>query len=226
MKLKQYEDYFFKSPVYFLLVIFSQLGAFAFLLVFIWMTHSYVMMSLFGFILVSIVKIKIYFQQQMVAQLCRPPLTWSRINLLLTGNTQTLLLFLRINKDICRMFALFLTINCPISSILMYEGFLGSSNYYFRQLITIIVIEHILSIFFVHYQFAQCNRTFSNSFHKILVLVPQNNRLVKPVNNLKISLKIQTFHTKNHYGFTYGKVGLVSFLTFTKVIHIVYHWQT
>ncbi|KAH9501242.1 hypothetical protein DERF_012102 [Dermatophagoides farinae] len=83
-----------------------------------------------------------------------------------------------------------------------------------RLILFIVIIEEFAGIFGIHLLFALANRQFQKSsitFMHILAKKHQHiNRHIYIANRLKIINYGQNFHAKNKYGFTYGKLELIT----------------
>uniref|UniRef100_A0A6P6Y1P5 Uncharacterized protein LOC113792538 n=1 Tax=Dermatophagoides pteronyssinus TaxID=6956 RepID=A0A6P6Y1P5_DERPT len=83
-----------------------------------------------------------------------------------------------------------------------------------------IIAEQFICIFGIHLFFATANRQFQKpSFRFMSILAEQHqhfNRHIDLANRLKIIHYGQNFHSKNKYGFTYGKLELISMNEFVK----------
>ncbi|XP_075677571.1 uncharacterized protein LOC142645374 [Dermatophagoides pteronyssinus] len=124
--------------------------------------------------------------------------------------------------DHCRIysnaFTIFLFFNIPINCYLIMFILSGKSDILNGFFLFIIVIQQSLVLIGFHLVFAICNRNFQHiSIHFINQLV----QLIKyGYKNFPTLLKLsnygQTIHTRNKYGFTYGKLELITMHEFVK----------
>ena len=87
-------------------------------------------------------------------------------------------------------------------------------------IIIVLIIQQMLCIFGFHLVFAICNRFFQKSSTKFIQLLPKLFGKKFPL-FIKLSNYGQAYHTSNKYGFTYGKLELISIREFIKVSNIL-----
>mgnify|MGYP007020376724 FL=1 len=91
-----------------------------------------------------------------------------------------------------------------------------------KQLVFILtwIASHVVGMFGVHYvctQYSNC--IHSNGIQRLIHFNTVKSFVKTKSINLhwKLSLQIEKFHTKNHYGFTYGRFGVISMVGFVRV---------
>ena len=126
--------------------------------------------------------------------------------------TKTLLNILKGNKYYGTVFLVYLAVQFPFSCVFILKLFklndslLNSIAMIFEQLFVTVA---------VHYLFAKSNSRLS--IKTAMYHFMHSRSTTCTGSNLKMNLFIQTYHTRNPYGFTYGIFGLISMFTFFKV---------
>ena len=133
---------------------------------------------------------------------------------------KTLIYIMKANKYISKIFLAFLIVNLPINCYL-YFLLMSANTVIVMIAIILVLIEQVFVILVIHWILASFNTQFDKNILNLTKQFFQNNFPLKFSFNLKMSLFIQTFHTKKKYGFTYGKFGIISMLAFTKVRFLV-----
>ncbi|KAH9501555.1 hypothetical protein DERF_012395, partial [Dermatophagoides farinae] len=89
------------------------------------------------------------------------------------------------------------------------------------EIITSIIDLFLICIFGVHLMFAICNNNFQESSTRFLNLLARESCRQSHVKNLSLLLKLSNYghayHTENKYGFTYGKLQLISMREFLMI---------
>lgn len=135
---------------------------------------------------------------------------------------KTLLYILANNKFIKNLFFLLLIVNFPVNCYLLVRV-KNSADFIVASSIIFIFIEQVIAIFGVHWFIATLNSDFNKNIKFFIREFVPNSCLITRFNsanfasNLKISLFIQNYQTKKKYGFTYGSLGLISLMAFSKV---------
>lgn len=133
-------------------------------------------------------------------------------------HTRLLVTVLSFNSQFGIVFLLFLII-CFAMTLVELMSLLFSSTPMSRHqqmIVYFMAAQQFLFIFGVHFI---CTR-YTSKLHqcsKILIEKFHQRQTAKLAFKLKLSLYIEKFHTKNRYGFTYGHIGLMDFLSFFKV---------
>ena len=130
---------------------------------------------------------------------------------------RTYLFVFKCNKYFGDTTIVFLLINVPLNCIvLMYLLFIDL-NTEMKLFLLVILLEQSVCIFCIHYLFVLHNLRIKNPIKPIIGVVFRHAESIELLSKIRHSLFIQTFHTKNSYGVTYGKFGLISVGTFFKV---------
>ncbi|KAH7638149.1 hypothetical protein HUG17_9254 [Dermatophagoides farinae] len=113
-----------------------------------------------------------------------------------------------------RALLIFLLPNIPFNCYLLVFVIFTQTTWIIRFISCSVIIEEFAGIFGIHLLFALANRQFQKSsitFMHILAKKHQHiNRHIYIANRLKIINYGQNFHAKNKYGFTYGKLELIT----------------
>ena len=121
----------------------------------------------------------------------------------------------------CEAVTVFIFVNIPINCYIVLYILSGCSNWFYSFILSIIACQQILCIFGVHLMFAICNNNFQESSTRFLNLLARESCRQSRVKNLSLLLKISNYghayHTENKYGFTYGKLQLISMREFVMV---------
>ncbi|KAH7638172.1 hypothetical protein HUG17_9277 [Dermatophagoides farinae] len=121
----------------------------------------------------------------------------------------------------CEAVTVFIFVNIPINCYIVLYILSGCSNWFYSFILSIIACQQILCIFGVHLMFAICNNNFQESSTRFLNLLARESCRQSRVKNLSLLLKISNYghayHTENKYGFTYGKLQLISMREFLMV---------
>ncbi|KAH9501244.1 hypothetical protein DERF_012102 [Dermatophagoides farinae] len=132
-----------------------------------------------------------------------------------------------------RALLIFLLPNIPFNCYLLVFVVCMQTTWIIRYLAGSVIADQIICIFGIHLLFALANRQFQKSsitFIHILAKKHQHlNRHIDLANRLKLVNYGQNFHTKNKYGFTYGKLELISmnecvkyFLLYSQSLMFIY----
>ena len=121
-----------------------------------------------------------------------------------------------------RALLIFLLPNIPFNCYLLVFVVCMQTTRIIRYLVGSVIAEQIISIFGVHLLFALVNRQFQESSIRFMqILAKQHQHLnchITIANRLKLVHYGQNFHSKNKYGFTYGKLELITMNECVKVI--------
>lgn len=132
-------------------------------------------------------------------------------------NSRRFLLFqLKTSPQMSKNFFAFLIVNCPINSFIVILIILNKYSLLMLMLLLVLVAQQMFCIVGIHFLFARSNGKLIEPTLRTINLAVQNQHRLKARTNLRLSLFIQTFHTKRKYGLTYWKFGLISFSTFFK----------
>ena len=111
---------------------------------------------------------------------------------------------------------MYLLIFIPINCYLVIFIMLNETTAFNKFTIASLIIPQMICLFGFHLVFAICNRFFQKSSTEFIQLLPKLSR-----KNLSLFIKLsnygQAFHTRNKYGFTYGKLELISIREFMMV---------
>lgn len=135
---------------------------------------------------------------------------------------KTLLHILSSNKHMRNVFLIFLIVNLPINCYFLLR-IKNSTDLVITIAVGFIFVEQVLVIFGIHWLIASLNAKFNKNIQFFISKFVPNSCFITKLSgvnlvaNLKISLFIQTYQTTSKYGFTYGSIGLISLMTFTKV---------
>ena len=213
----KYKKYFLSSITNVLKLAFAHILLLSHVYNILWISHSLIIASIIGYVMMIVVYIKLK-HTKLVTSLClRTPIIWSRMNRTIAFNIRTSWYIHHINKTIGSAFIIYLAFNCPISCLILYEVFQGASLLKLRILFAIVIVQHVLLIFAIHFMFVYCNLQFANLVKPLLNQIGRMHPQFPTRNLLRQSLYLQTFHTKKGYGFSYGKLGLMTFKSFAKV---------
>ena len=78
-----------------------------------------------------------------------------------------------------------------------------------------VAFEQMFVILVIHYLLVNCNSRLS--IKKLIYQYNSSRAKLTTRSNLKMNIFIQTYHTKNPYGFTYGILSVVSMFSLVKV---------
>ena len=126
--------------------------------------------------------------------------------------TKTLLNILKGNKYYGTVFLTYLAVQFPFSCVSILKQ-LKFKDSLFNSIS--VIFEQLFVIVAIHYLFAKCNSRLS--IKKVMSKYIHSRSRLSTGSNIKMNLFIQTFHTRNPYGFIYGILGLISMFTFFKV---------
>ena len=116
---------------------------------------------------------------------------------------------------------IFLLLNIPFNCYLLIFVLCKTITWKIQYLAGSIIAEEIICIFGIHLLFATANRQFQKSSSRFMSILAEQhqhfNSHIDLANRLKIIHYGQNFHSKNKYGFTYGKLELITMNEFLKV---------
>ncbi|XP_046916958.2 uncharacterized protein LOC124497337 [Dermatophagoides farinae] len=110
----------------------------------------------------------------------------------------------------------FLILNIPVNCYLILITISGTVEGFSNLFIITMITQQLLGLFVFHLMFAICNSKFQDSSILFIKQLIHSHRFMQK--RLPILVKLsnygQAFHTKNKYGFTYGKLGLITIQEF------------
>lgn len=195
-----------------LLILQSQILLVSLTLSVIFMEHSYMILVSSAYMSISSFRINLWIQNY-ILQLNHS--VAARFLVYRKAYIKSFLNLIKGGKYYGKIFVAFLAVQFPFSCVFILNLFKLKDSISYS--ITM-VLEQLLVTVAVHYWFAKNNsrlsikKMMSQSIHN---WVPLGTR-----SHIKMNLFIQTFHTRNPYGFTYGTLGLISMFTFFKVISV------
>ena len=117
-----------------------------------------------------------------------------------------------------RLFLLFMISQIPFNCYLAIFLTKGEHKWIFSYFYATLYIQQIACIFGVHYQLVQHNRRFNYSATRFIHIMARTRFYrVNLCRKLKLTNFAQAFHTINRYGFSYGKIELITMNEFIKV---------
>lgn len=129
---------------------------------------------------------------------------------------RTLIFILKVNRYYRDIFLMFLLANFP-ANVMVVIKLLGEFNIITFLVLLIFFSEQAGAIILLHLAIATFNAQHNNTCKQMISqFVPYHNRVPSRY-NFKLNMFIQAYYTKKKYGITYGRFGLISLLTFTKV---------
>ena len=132
--------------------------------------------------------------------------------------TSKILIYIQeINPIIGRLFVVFLMINYPINCFLLMGVLFGNANLLTKLIVLMLCNQQMLMIIIFHFVIAKYNgKLVKCNLRTINIAVIHKNCIVEQI-NIRLNLFIQAFHTKQQYGLTYWKFGLITFKSYMKV---------
>ena len=112
------------------------------------------------------------------------------------------------------IFSVYLAVTFPYIFITLLK-ILKVNDVKIRTNNVIVTLEQMFVILVIHYVLATCNSRLS--IKKFLYQHNSNRTSFTTRSNLKMNIFIQTYHTNNPYGFTYGVLGVISMFSLVKV---------
>ena len=113
-----------------------------------------------------------------------------------------------------KIFSMYLATTFPCIFISLFK-LIKVNDIKIRANNVVSIFEQMFVILVIHYVLATCNSRLS--IKKLLYQYNSNRTSSNIRSNLKMNFFIQTFHTRNPYGFTYGILGVISMFSLIKV---------
>ncbi|KAH7638116.1 hypothetical protein HUG17_9221 [Dermatophagoides farinae] len=118
----------------------------------------------------------------------------------------------------CETVTVFIFVNVSINCYIILFIMSGRSDLVYSLVLSTFACQQIVCIFGVHLLFAICNQNFHESSTRFLNLLARESSGQSRMKNLSLLLKLSNYghayHTENKYGFTYGKLQLISMREF------------
>ena len=211
--LLNYRKYFLSNFTNILLLFVSLICCSLYFITTMLIAHSFMIVGVSGVTEIKIWKIRLW-QAEYTINSFRYR-RYPTIRYVMYIYRRTVQYILEINPIFGKTFLVYLLINLPINALFVMNIILGVGSDVFRFATTFIVISQILFIFLVHFLIANRNEKLNNESKQIFNL--SFHYRFKPYTFNRLNLYIQTFHTEQQYGITYGNFGTISLFTFTKV---------
>lgn len=120
-----------------------------------------------------------------------------------------------INPYLSEAFLVYNIVNAPISALFVMNILFSVGGKFYRFAITVVVFTQFIVCFQIHYFIAKINHRIKR---QCIDIIPFSLHRKYSLNtSIRLNLFIQRFHTKNAYGFTYGKFGLITMFALVKV---------
>ena len=179
--------------------------------------NTSIIMAVAACILLTIWSIKIAQLIQIQSYQSGSEARFKHIQWIMTVSRKILIYILTINPLMGKIFLLFLIINFPINCFLLMRIIFGNSEFIFKFVIAMICNQQMVVIILLHFIIAKFNGKFLKPNLKTIHIAVHYSKWLTEQMNIKINLFIQAFHTKQRYGITYWKFGIVSFGSYWKV---------
>lgn len=137
------------------------------------------------------------------------------IRLAMRAYQQVLQYIATINRITGKAFTVLLVINVPYSIILFHSAMFDDISIYCRVFLASLAGFVFNYISIVHFIFARRNSQLRKLCYRITI-TPFHNRMNR-LARFKVDLFTQSLFTKQMYGITYWKFGLISMMSFAKV---------
>ena len=179
------------------------------------MCHSICYIGTSGFVETMICNIRLWQLKQTIASFGKN--SYPSILYVMYAYRKTIQYSLEVNPLFGEAFMVYVVINFPTNAMLVMNIIMGVGDQLFRLGILIVAVSQTLQIFLIHYLIANQNIEM-NSYSKKIFSLSFHRQFRKPT-SIRLNLFIQAFYTNKMYGITYGKFGLISLSTFSKVIN-------
>ena len=140
-----------------------------------------------------------------------------RLTAMLSHNRRSLVLLLHQTTYFSDLFLVFMVFNIPINCYILGSILFGSAARDWIPVLILFMSHQWLVIFGCQIMGVRINLAPFKP-NKILLHLSARRRLPART-TLTLGLYLQTFHTDKHYGFGYGKLGILTMGTFAKVIN-------
>lgn len=184
--------------------------------------YAIIFITTTGLIQLMVLNIKL---RQLYALIQRPKYFWVIFDTFRRNLAQTLHYFAPFNRMYGRIFITFLVVNGPINGYLLVLIVTGRVSHHSAIFLALNTLLSAICLFVVHFYLVTFSRHFhrpaSVLFNKSVVQRPRGGcwlQLERTRSRLRLSNLTCALYTKNQYGITYGKFGLVTLQTFSKVI--------
>lgn len=131
-------------------------------------------------------------------------------------NIRNIVRILKYNRYLSGIFVLFLVESVPFNCLIIIK-FFYSKSLTVRIFTLVVFFEQSIVIIGIHMVIVHFNMKLTKPSKQMITHYVRNRHIL----NVKVSVSlcnfIETYHTKNKYGVTYWKFGLISMMTFAKV---------
>lgn len=188
-----------------------------YLIAIVMFANTSIISATYAFITLTVWMIKIY-QLKIVQSLKAKNDRIERHIVRIMSISRDLLIYvLNINALFGKVFLVFMLVNYPINCFILMSSLFSDVPISYRILLLMFCLHQMLVIIIIHFIVAKFNvKLLKSNLQTIHIIVHYGRRITQLI-NLKMNLFIQSFYTKQQYGLTYWKFGLISFSSFIRV---------